>query len=48
LLEREEEARRQRERGEPHRLDRLELVVAAQGVPADAEARERRDARHEQ
>ena len=48
LLEREEEAGRERERGEPHRLDRLELVVAAQRVLADPEEGERRDAGDEQ
>ena len=48
LLEREEEAGRQGERGEPQRRDRLELVVAADGPRADLEEGVGRDAGDEQ
>ena len=48
LLQRQEEPGRQRERGEPQRGDRLELVGAADGVLADLEEEVGGDAGDEQ
>ena len=48
LLEREEEPGRQRERGEPQRRDRVELLVTAERTRADLEERVGRDARDQQ